>query len=272
MQAKKSLLNSLIPLVFCFLSLLNGQAWAGQTVVLIHGYVSSGAYWYNTGIVPTLQYAGWQAGGELLPQGSIPAVPPPSVTGNYSYTVSLPSLAPLAVQADFLRTYVQFLLQRHPQNEIILVGHSAGGVVARWLMVSTPKLPIRALISIATPHLGTEWSELGLFVTQTPLSWMTPWVGLGFVNQSEGLFYDMLPETSGSTLFWLNRQPHPPASYISVIRLDSAIGDGITPAFSQDMNYVAALAGHSQVVLSWGEHSLNPLDGVLLVDLLMKIH
>lgn len=41
--------------------------------------------------------------------------------------------------------------------EIVLVAHSAGGLVARQLVEDHPDLPIRRVVQVATPNLGSPW-------------------------------------------------------------------------------------------------------------------
>lgn len=248
------------------------SAYAGQTVVLVHGYLSDGSSWRYTGISALLQRAGWQDGGHLLPYGALP-LQQRSVTGHYQYTVTLPSEAPLEIQARYLQQYIFYLQQRHPENDCVLVGHSVGGVVARLLMVLQPELPVQALITIASPHLGTEFAELGLSIAHSPFAWFAPMMGMSTLNRSAGLYADLLPESPSTLLFWLNRQPHPNALYVSIVRSQESTfsHDGIVASFSQDMNYVAALAGQARVIPSFGAHGLQTQDGLRLVQVLTAL-
>jgi pimeloyl-ACP methyl ester carboxylesterase len=252
-------------LVFSILSL---SSYAGQTLVLIHGYLSDGSGWRPMGIVSALQVAGWQDGGHLLPNIALPTgVSPNSPTGRYVYTLTLPSEAPLAVQAQRLDFYLRYLQNKHPDNSLILVGHSAGGVVARLVMVRSG-IPIKGLITIASPHLGTDKAEWGTLLSNSPFSWISPFLGLGTINRSEGLYRDLVRENPSSLLFWLNRQPHPKAFYVSIIRVAC---DVWVPTYSQDMNDVIALRGLAITVTSKGGHNLQPADGPLLVSLLESL-
>ncbi|MDM8567444.1 alpha/beta fold hydrolase [Candidatus Halobeggiatoa sp. HSG11] len=252
----------LILFLTIFISL---PSYASNTLVFIHGYQGDGSTWRPTGIIYALQRNGWQDSGHLFPQGPTLGIAKPSPTGNYMYTVTLPSEAPLAAQARWLDVYLRNLKQRHPDNSLVLVGHSAGGIVARLVMV-TGKISVKGLISIASPHLGTDKAELGTAINNSPASMFTPMLGLGSINRSQGLYYDLTREHPRSLLFWLNRQPHPQGFYISIIRN----GDGWVAPYSQNMNNVVALRGLSKTVITVGEHSLNPSDGPLLVNLLNK--
>jgi triacylglycerol lipase len=245
-----------------FLSLLSLPSHAGLSLVLIHGYLSDGSAWRPTGIVYTLQQAGWIDAGHLFPNSQIPkAVPSPAK--HYVYTVTLPSEAPLPMQAQWLDFYLRNLQERHPNNSLILVGHSTGGVVARLVMV-TSGIPIEGLVTIATPHLGTDKAEWGALLSNSPFSWVAPFFGLDTINRSRSLYRDLMREHPSNLLFWLNRQPHPKAFYVSIIR----VRDEWVPPYSQDLNDVPALHGLAKTITTVGTHSLHPADGPILVSLL----
>lgn len=255
----------------CALCCAAFNVYAGQTVVLVHGYLADGSEWRGSGIVTALQRAGWQDMGHLVSQGYLAV--PQSVTASSSrilYSVTLSSEAPLQVQAQQLVTYLSLLQQRHPQNKIILVGHSAGGVVARLATLGV-SLPIQGLISIASPHLGTDKAELGVMANQSPLSWFAPFFGMETLNRSAQLYLDLVRETPNSLLFWLNRQVHPNIFYASIVRVNEQNeANSIVPAYSQDMNNIPALRGKSVSVPSVGLHSLQFSDGILLAKLLQQ--
>jgi len=254
-------------LLFPLLLLWTVTSHAGQTLVLVHGYLGDGSSWRTTGIVATLQHAGWQDLGHLLPHHALPGGGGPFNHEKYLYSLTLPSEAPLIAQAQWLNRYLHILQTRHPDNDLILVGHSVGGVVGRLSMVYGA--PVKGLITIASPHLGTDKAEWGTFINQTPLSWITPLLGLGTINRSEALYWDLNREYPATALFWLNRQPHPTAHYVSLIRVNESTNwNSLVPAYSQDMNNVPALMGRSVVVPSIGGHYLHPADGPIIASLL----
>jgi pimeloyl-ACP methyl ester carboxylesterase len=263
-QEKKKMLRQIVSLLLILLVSL--PAHAGHTLVFIHGYLGDGSAWRPTGIISALQGAGWQDAGHLFPNGPMPGGVPPNPMERYLYTVTLPSEAPLAAQAQWLDFYLRALQGRHPNNSLILVGHSAGGVVARLVMVVSG-IPVQGLITIASPHLGTDKAEWGTMLSNSPFSWFAPFFGLDTLNRSKGLYWDLVREHPASLLFWLNRQPHPSAFYVSIVREG---GDNWVPAYSQDMNDVPALRGLAMTVTSVGTHSLQPADGPVLASLLEK--
>lgn len=263
---KEKVLRQILSLLL--FSLLSVSTYAGHTLIFIHGYLGDGSTWRPSGIIHTLQMAGWQDAGHLFPNGPIPAEKiAPNPIERYVYTVTLPSEAPLVMQAQWLDFYLRYLQKKHPDNALVLVGHSAGGVVARLVMV-VGGIPVQGLITIASPHLGTDKAEWGTMLGNSPFSWIAPFFGLDTINRSKGLYWDLAREYPTSLLFWLNRQPHPKAFYISIVRIG---GDEWVPPYSQDMNDVLALHGKAQTVTTGGTHSLHPADGPLLVSLLERL-
>ncbi len=240
-------------------------AASADTVVLIQGYLGSAGSWRGTGIAAVLRQAGWSDGGHLSVSPGGVVQPLPSEPGARRFvTVDLPTEAPAVVQSEVLGSYIAAIRNAAKNEPIVLVGHSAGGVVARLFMVRHPDAAITGLVTIATPHLGTSAAEMGSFIGSTPLSWAAPFFGLNTINRSQVLYHDLWRERPTNLLGWLNRVPHPKAKYVSIIRG----GDSWVNAYSQDMNYVPALAGSSRTLISPGDHGLRPVDGAMLADIL----
>lgn len=53
---------------------------------------------------------------------------------------------------------IDAILKETGHSQVILIGHSMGGIVARAVMVEYGQSRIARVITIATPHLGTSWS------------------------------------------------------------------------------------------------------------------
>ncbi len=249
---------------------------AADVLVLIHGYLGDSDTWYESGVADVLERAGWHDGGKvgLTPSGK--AAFSAKALGRAPrrfYAVELPSEAPLRVQSRLLALELQAIHRRHPKERLILVGHSAGGVVARLTMVEHPDIPVHALITIASPHLGTSRAEMALTGTMSPLGFIAPFMGAGKLTLSQGLFADLIRERPGTLLYWLNRQRHPKALYISIVRKKGGIlsGDIIVPPYSQDMNNVPALKGKAETIVTEGGHGLRREDGEILIRLLESL-
>ncbi|MGI9301439.1 MAG: alpha/beta fold hydrolase [Gammaproteobacteria bacterium] len=249
---------------------------AAETLVLIQGFMAGGHIWRYAGVTRELVGAGWADGGHLRVVSS--KVRAQDVAGQKGsrrfFTITLPSDAPLLLQARYLEHYVRFIRQRHADSPVILAGHSAGGVLGRLYMVRNPDSGVSALITIASPHLGTEGAELALVAEESLRGLLAPFLGEEMLERSQGLFHDLSRESQSNLLGWLNRQPHPRARYTSVVRepREDGVGDLLVPAWSQDMNRVAALRGHAALVKTRGSHALVRSDGRLLVRILNALN
>lgn len=274
---KSHLLRKIALLVLVFSS-----QWANADVmVLVHGYLGDAHSWQRAGIVPQLNQAGWQHAGNLgfSYNGLHSEYFTDKAANKRYYTVQLPYKAPAMHQADWLQAMLGTIEARHPDEKITIIGHSAGGVIARLAIVRHGQGQVNRLITIAAPHLGTDKAIQALNATNNGgmFGFLKEWVvrdniGDGLYNtvqQSRGILVDLLPPRPGTMLFWLNQQAHPDISYVSIIRAQGYQSrDLVVPPISQDMNRIYALAGKSQVVLSAQGHELTPQDGKLLLDLL----
>ncbi|MFQ5644383.1 MAG: esterase/lipase family protein [Thiogranum sp.] len=264
-----------ISLLFALLVLLLARPALADVLVLVHGYASDARTWEQSGVNDALQAHGWPRAGVLPVAAAASSV-------NKSYSVNLPAQAPLLVQADYLRAVLYQVRRYHPHEKLILAGHSAGGVVARLVVLGDNPFHVDELITIATPNLGTARAAQGLDVVDSKpffcpgpgIDMLKRVVGGGeyeYLRDSRALLVDLLPAESGNVLAWLNQQPHPDILYYSVIRRSPfANGDGIVPAYSQDMNNVPALRGRVRVLITRAGHTLNPQDGVLLAGILSQ--
>ena len=257
--------------------------WA-DSLVLVHGYLGSSRSWIESGVVAALQRNGYQLTGLCRPgTGGHPAWQAlrPPVGERDIYLVDLPSLAPLALQAAWLSACLRDL-QRCGAGPITLVGHSAGGLVARMSLVRDHPAGVTRLITIATPHLGT-WRALqaldaiddGGFFGMVRRWEVKRRIGSHLyhtLKASRGLLHDLAPPRPGNLLFWLNAQPHPEITYISIIRSGGPYppGDRLVPPFSQDMRRVPAIGHRAQTYITPAGHLLRAADGWLIARLLAR--
>ena len=265
-------MRRLMAVILLSLTALSAKA---DIAVLVHGYLGSAASWAHSGVNAALGQAGWQAAGVLTPRGLLPM---PGVDAKDKfYTVELPSIEPVALQAQILSGMLNAVQSRHPGEPVILIGHSAGGVVARMALVQGGVSQPKALVTIASPHLGTLRAVEALDKTDDPFPFSVMkefFAGdlYHVVRDSWGVLIDLTPERPGSLLFWLNRQPHPDIKYLSVIRPGPVgMGDELVPAYSQDMNNVPALRDKADTRLTPVSHTLQPLDGKLLAEILKTL-
>jgi pimeloyl-ACP methyl ester carboxylesterase len=227
-----------------------------------------------------LQRHGWRHAGVYVagPTGVYLMPAPAGRTAHSYYTVDLPSEAPVVVQAFQLREMLNAVQQAHGAEPVYLVGHSAGGIVARAALVNGEVGNVKALITIASPHLGTYRAEQALDATDIPFpfSILTDVFGgnvYDTARRSRGLYVDLVRPRPGTLLFWLNSQPHPEILYFSIVRGQESIamGDFVVPGYSQDMNNVPVLQGRSQRIPIPRDHGLDVLDGGVIVNLLSEL-
>lgn len=247
---------------------------AAETVLLVPGYLGSVESWRGTAITQGLRDAGWADAGHLTLGPRDVVGPQATVNGDKRfYTLDIPTEAPALLQADLIARYVRLAQRRHDNDTVTLVGHSAGGVVSRLAMVRHQDLGVRALITIASPHLGTATADLGSAISNSPLSWIAPFVGADTINRSRVLYHELGREGPHNMLGWLNRSQHPNAIYVSIVRTRGYPGEGdsVVVGWRQDMNMVPALRGHARTYYSLGDHYLRPDDSILIAKILADL-
>lgn len=250
-------------------------------MVLVHGYLGSAHSWQQRGIVNALAEHGYplSAHYRYAPDG-LRVQRYPTDQGRALILLDLPSKAPVHIQASWLNHYLQDIRQHYPDTGITLVGHSAGGIVARFTLVHYDAGQIARLITIATPHHGTSRALQALDATGGGgiFGFLKNWAVrrhtgdhlYNTLRRSRGLFYDLSPPRAGNLLYWLNQQPHPQLQYISIIRTGTQAqpGDRVVPPRSQDMRTVPALKDKASSYQMAENHFLTLTDAQLLVNLL----
>ena len=144
-------------LVVLFALMSASQMVYADIAVLVHGFLGSPGSWEKGRVNQQLEAAGWNKAGVIFqtPEGAMLSAQPGKIAGNEIYSVVLPSRAPIMLQADILQNMISDLEKRHPDEHIVLIGHSAGGVVARVKLVKFGAGNVNKLITIASPHSGT---------------------------------------------------------------------------------------------------------------------
>lgn len=281
------MLKKLQPFILIVILLLPTRVVVGDVLVLVHGYMSDASTWMVSGVIPVLTANGWHDAGILAmtPHGvqNILTSRTPQTQDKLVYSVDLPSQAPILLQARQLQVMLNFLAYKYPkETRITLLGHSAGGIVARTMLVTMQpqqQWNINALITIAAPHLGTFRAEQALDATDTPFpfSIISDFFGgttYHAVKNSHVLLNELARPYPGSLLYWLNLQPHPELRYFSIVHnvVPGPGGDdGVVPGYSQDMNMVWALRGKSTSVGLPSPHNLEMRDGILVLNILSQL-
>lgn len=243
-----------------------------DTLVMVQGYLGNAGSWRLSGVAPALVFDGWADAGHMtLGPAGVLAPPVLADGGKRFYTLDLPTEAPIAEQARLLGLYVAFLEARHKNDRVVLVGHSAGGVAARMYMVVSRDPAVEGLVTVAAPNLGSGLADTASAVSCSPISWVAPLFGAGTINRSRALYHDLGRESPWNLVGWLNRQPHPQARYVSVIRSADGTpfsGDRVSEAWRQDLRNVPALGARAQAVVTPASHGLQPGDGRVIADIL----
>jgi triacylglycerol lipase len=271
-------MKKLLVLSFLFLSFISNMTKA-EILVFVHGYDSSSSVWRNTGIFSYLQSQAWQDAGNLtyfqnqiVYQQSL--YPQTKALKPYRMvTVDLPSAAPIPIQSAILTSYLIYLQKQDPQQSFSIISHSIGGIVARLSIIENPKLKLKRIITIASPHGGTGMAEAAELIAKTPISLLAPIVDADIINQSEILLDQMQREEPGSFLFWLNRQKHPDIEYISIVRSDGTFfnKDFYVPSVNQDLRGVPGIK-RAISYPSYGKHGLQYRDGFIISRLVNQSH
>ena len=267
--------RGLIAVLLLALGMLS-QPVRADVVLLIHGYLSGAQGWDAHGITGALERNDWQRAGVYLTGPAGPQLIPAAgkSAANKFYAADLASEAPIMLQVMQLQQVLHAINSDHPGEPLVLVGHSAGGIVARMALVRGDAANVRALITIASPHLGTVRAEQALDASDVPfpLSIMADvFAGETYdiARRSRGLYVDLVRPRPGTLLYWLNAQTHPDIKYFSIVRGEAArgLGDYVVPGYSQDMNNVPALRGRSTLVTVPADHFLTPMDGDIIASL-----
>ena len=250
-------------------------------MLLIHGYLGDANSWEKAGINDELDKNGWTRAGMFRGSNQGPqlylAESHDNSSKNNVFVATLPSNAPVMIQADALKASIDIIRQYYPDEAIILVGHSAGGVVARMALIRHQLKNIKALISIASPHTGTGRADQALDITANhgPFNIVKSFVGgsdYTTLKHSRGLMIDLRRPQPGNMLFWLNGQPHPEIHYASIIRLDNTgmTGDYYVPGYSQNMNNVPVLQRKSSTFTTPTSHFLVRQDASTILTIIEK--
>ncbi len=233
---------------FIFILLLLTAPVKADVVVLIHGFLESAQDWYKHGVVAALSQQGWA----------------PNRKGHQVITLNLPYAAPIMGQVNVLSGFLKDIQHKHPEEKLILVGHSAGGVVARALVVYRPDIHVDCLITLAAPHNGTDWATGAYALSRTPMKDIAKAMGAGVLAHAKYLYRDLQPPKPGNFLYQLNTRKHPDITYISIVRPYSLWNDFVVPETSQNMNYVPGIQGRSFVYFTDEGHGLSYQDGFLI--------
>ncbi len=248
-----------------------------EILLFVHGFQSDMLTWQRAGIITVLEQHGWQKTDYLIaaPKGIVPLRTPEKIPEKKIVSLQLPSDIQLRVQANMFTAALYYLADVYPDDKVTVVGHSLGGLTARLSLVKNGVFQVKALITIAAPHLGTDLARVGMHELNdnVMMKMMKRMFGGGqyqMLERAAPVIYDLLPEQPGNMLYALNRQPHPDIAYFSIVRTfpDGRLGDPVVPGYSQNMNSVVALKGKSVRILQGYQHELTRQDAYSILNVL----
>lgn len=130
----------------------------------------------DTGLPPTKPPAGGPRVGFVLAHGlggSIDSYDPAIVEalradGFYVQRDAVPPVDSVAVRAAALATQVDAFVAAHQLDRVHIIGHSMGGLDARYLISTLGYAPkIRSLTTLQTPHRGSPLADIALGLTES---------------------------------------------------------------------------------------------------------
>ncbi len=255
------------------LLLLWGSLASARTVVLVHGFASGPGVWYSQGVVQALNGAGFADGGILPDLPNRAAVAAPDVV----LAVRMPWWLPLQQQAHWLQAVLQRVYRRR-HEPVILVGHSSGGVVARFysLAPARARVPVSAVVTVASPNLGTPLARLAWAMLRSPMGRALKSMDgrSARLYAARRLLWQL--RSDGPVMHWMNRMRHPEGvRYVSLVhtrRLDMRRGDFglVVPPKYQDLRRVPALSGRARSIPVSAGHRLSRRDGWALAALMRR--
>ena len=80
-----------------------------------------------------------------------------------SWTQKQP-LGPIQIAIAELKTALETVRNKWPGKKIYLIGHSRGGLIARRFLLEEPANDIEGLITIASPHSGTDMAKFSRYL------------------------------------------------------------------------------------------------------------
>jgi len=155
--------------------------------------------------------------------------------------------------AEYERKMMEYVLTQVDAEEVYLVGHSQGGLVARWLLQKLDAAElVQKCVCLATPHMGTWAGALG-FVNRAiaKVGGLLP----GFPHMEGESAYQMLP--GSSFLAELNEAPLPDG--IDFLNLYNLLDPMVWPSryarlpYPEATNILFKKIGHMQPLYDYQE-------------------
>jgi hypothetical protein len=103
--------------------------------------------------VPEADFASWQQPGSLL----VKTLAPDSDVFAFSYgqTVPVDAIPKMPNLCDGIQA-----LRAMGYHQVVLVGHSAGGLIARQIVEDEPNCGVTKVVQVCAPNVGSPWAAL----------------------------------------------------------------------------------------------------------------
>ncbi len=127
----------------------------GRAVILVHGFI----FHFREASVSRAAFREWQKPGSVL----VKALQKEADVYSFAYTqnASLDEIVKLGGLLEAVGT-----LKKLGYSEIVLLGHSAGGLIARQLIEDNPDCAVTKVIQVCTPNAGTPTAETRVHAIQ----------------------------------------------------------------------------------------------------------
>ncbi len=167
---------------------------------------------------------------------------------------------PVANNARALAAFLKGL----PESEYYLVGHSMGGFVIQRCLLDNPQLPVKGVVSLATPFLGAKVAN-----TLAPKWWGRLIMGRGYPTLAEGntQWPDAVPvgcvtgdHSAGvGRLFATFDLPNDGTVQVEETRLPAAKDHMVIPASHSGIVYSMAAVRAIDSFIRSGRFNINPV-------------
>lgn len=237
-------------------------------VVFIHGLNSSGEFWSKRKILKKLGEFGYSYGGDLKAQrnGDEVIVPSEHLIPATMYTVTFSNNQMAIVrQGRELAEMIKKVKEVTRSPKVVLIGHSMGGLATReYLQSDYYDHDVRAFISFATPHKGSDYGAEAWYLKIFPSGIQK---ALSGVDTQSDAVRDLRKDS-----VYLNGGPEfntPNRFYSKDINCNGVVGDVIVGLndlkrrpLPEDVIYVSILGGGNMPVISTKKQNENS-DGVV---------
>lgn len=250
-----------------------------KTIVLVHGMLSDETEWFKSGVGTALIKSGYSYKGNL-PRSNNKLIQYQNVSHSLSadqpafYTIKLDWFLSIEEQSFRLAESINQITE-HRKEDVTLIGHSLGGVVARHYLIEAEKRNLKVgvehLITIASPHLGTPWAWMAWQALQTPAKQLLSPISPIPLSRAEQMLFEISSFPQRNLIHRMALEDHPNIRYTSIVhRMDITKGkfDMFVSPDSQNMNKLHALQGKATNYEIAGQHGLSINDAWLIVKIL----